>query len=201
MRIYGYIRIEPNSIDAYNYDYNIFSNYNYDIPCNRIILEEVEVNIPILYRDEIINLINYRLEEGDLLIVPGIDCLGSNFEEILYLVTWIDKKNIKFICLDYANIVIEGNLKFTFQHFLKICFDYELKLNQLRKPIDNSLIKRVGRPEILNSIQKEEVIEKFKRGFTIYSLAKEYSVTRTVIQRILGKLRTNNTRKIYIDKI
>ena len=45
----------------------------------------------------------------------------------------------------------------------------------------------MGRPEILNDNQKEEVIEKFKQGYTIYSLAKEYSVTRTVIQRLLSK--------------
>ncbi|MFL9561036.1 resolvase, partial [Acinetobacter baumannii] len=187
-----YIRVEPNSSSESNCDFNIFSNYHYDIPCNRIILEEVKINIPILYRDKIINLINYMLEEGDLLIVSGIDCLGSNFEEILYLVNLIDKKNIKFICLDYSKMEIEGNLKLIFQHFLKICLDYEMKLNQLGKSQNKNLVKRVGRPEILNSIQKEEVIEKFKKGYSVYSLAKEYSVTRTVIQRILDKLTINN---------
>lgn len=195
--MYGYVRVEPNSIG----DFDIFRNYHYDIPCNRIILEEVKVNTPILYREKIVNLISYSLEEGDLLIVTGIDCLGSDFEEILYLVKLIDKKKIKLMCLDYAAVEIEGDLKKLFQHFLKICLDYETKLKQPRNYICNTLAKRVGRPEILNSLQKEEVIEKFKKGYSIYSIAKEYSVTRTVIQRILDKLKINNSKNIHIDKI
>lgn len=48
-------------------------------------------------------------------------------------------------------------------------------------------MKKVGRPEILNLEQKKEVISKFKQGYSVYSLAKEYSVTRTVINRLLEK--------------
>ncbi|MBI0423914.1 recombinase family protein [Acinetobacter sp. ACIN00229] len=187
MRIYGYIRVESSDVNNSNINFDFFSKYGYEIPSNRIILEEVAVDTPILYRDKIINLINYGLEEGDLLIVKGIDSLGSNFEEILYLVGIIDRKNIKFICLDYAKVEISGDLKALFHHFLKICLDYEMKLKQPRKHMANNLTKRVGRPELLNASQKEEVINKFKKGYSVYALAKEYSVTRTVIQRILDK--------------
>lgn len=187
MRIYGYIRVEPNDIQNSNNNFDFFSKYGYEISYSRIILEEVTVDTPILYRDKIINLINYGLEEGDLLIVQGIDSLGSNFEEILFLIGVMDKKNIKLVCLDYAKVEITGDMKVLLKHFLKICVDYEIKLKQPRKEVNNSLIKRVGRPEILNSSQKEEVLNKFKRGSSVYALAKEYSVTRTVIQRILDK--------------
>lgn len=184
MRIYGYIRVEPNNVS--NSDF--FSKYGYEIPHSRIIMEEVAVHIPILYRNKIINLINYGLEEGDLLIVKGIDSLGSSFEEIMYLVDEIDRKSIKFICLDYSKIEINGDFKAIFKHFLKICVDYEKKLKLPKKKEVNSIFnKRVGRPEILNSTQKEEILNKFKRGHSVYSLAKEYAVTRTVIQRILDK--------------
>lgn len=187
MRIYGYIRVEPNDIKNSNNNFDFFSKYGYEIPYSRIVLEEVTVDTPILYRDKIVNLINYGLEDGDLLIVQGIDSLGSNFEEILFLIGVMDKKNIKLVCLDYAKVEIAGDMKVLLKHFLKICVDYEIKLKQPRKEVTNSLIKRVGRPEILNSSQKEEVLNKFKRGSSVYALAKEYSVTRTVIQRILDK--------------
>lgn len=52
-------------------------------------------------------------------------------------------------------------------------------------------INKVGRPEILNKKQKKEVLEKFKNGQSVYSLAKQYSVTRTVIQRLLVKSSEN----------
>lgn len=51
----------------------------------------------------------------------------------------------------------------------------------------NNFVKKVGRPEILSLEQKKEVIAKFKKGYSVYSLAKEYSVTRTVINRLLEK--------------
>ncbi|MER8077636.1 recombinase family protein [Acinetobacter pittii] len=187
MRTYGYIRVEPNNFNDSNVNIEFFSKYGYEISPNRIILEEVAADTPILYRDKIVNLVNYGLEEDDLLIVKGIDSLGSTFEEILYLVDKIDKKNIKFICLDYAKVEISGDMKALFQHFLKICRDFEMKLKRPKKHVNNILIKRVGRPELLNPTQKEEVLNKFKKGYSVYSLAKEYAVTRTVIQRIIDK--------------
>ncbi|WP_368579633.1 recombinase family protein [Acinetobacter pittii] len=187
MRTYGYIRVEPNNSSDSIFDIDFFNKYGYEISPNRIVLEEVSTDTPILYRDKIINLVNYGLEENDLLIVKGIDSLGSTFEEILYLVDKIEKKSIRLICLDYAKAEITGDLKALFQHFLKLCKEFELKVKQPRKQVANVSIKRVGRPELLSPSQKEEVLNKFKRGYSVYALAKEYSVTRTVIQRILDK--------------
>ncbi|MDQ9037264.1 recombinase family protein [Acinetobacter seifertii] len=187
MRIYAYVRLDPNI----NYDIKMyidfFHKYGYQISGNRLILEEVTINTSILYRDKIVNLINYGLEEGDLLVVESIDCLGGNFEEMCEIVSRIDKKNIKLICLDYSKTEIVGDLKIIFKHFLKICMTYESKLKNRKVDVKNNFVKRVGRPEILNYNQKEEVLNKFKRGYSVYSLAKEYGVTRTVIQRVLDK--------------
>lgn len=187
MRVYAYVRLDPNI----NYDIEtyieLFNTCGYQIPKNRLIFEEVKIDTSILYRDKIVNLINYGLEEGDLLIVKSIDCLGGSFEEMLDILNRIDKKNIKLICLDYSKTEIAGDLKIIFIHFLKICFAYECKIKKSRVNINNDFIKRVGRPEILSSSQKEDVLKKFKRGSSVYALAKEYSVTRTVIQRILDK--------------
>ncbi|MDX8158548.1 resolvase, partial [Acinetobacter pittii] len=44
-----------------------------------------------------------------------------------------------------------------------------------------------GRPEKLSNDQKQDVINKFKKGFSVYSLAKDLAVSRTVIQRIIKK--------------
>ncbi|MFX7306646.1 helix-turn-helix domain-containing protein, partial [Acinetobacter baumannii] len=55
----------------------------------------------------------------------------------------------------------------------------------------NRSVKRVGRPEKLSEAQKSQVIENYKKGKSIYYLAKEFSVTRTVIRRILDKNKCN----------
>lgn len=186
MRVYAYIRVDPNASEESKRFVELLNKCGYQIPHNRILFEEIAVDTSILYRDKIVNLINYGLEKDDLLILKGIDCLGGSFEEMLNLFNKIDSKNIKLISLDYMGKEIKGDLKVLFKHFLRMCIDYEAKFKKNRKS-NTSFVKRVGRPEILNAKQKEEVLIKFKKGASVYSLAKEYSVTRTVIQRILNK--------------
>ncbi|HHP0279372.1 recombinase family protein [Acinetobacter baumannii] len=186
MRIYAYFRVgSGSSIEPSDYlDY--LSKNGYQIQLNRLIFEEVSVETSIVYREKIINLVNYSLEEDDILIIKGLDSLGANFIEIEKFVNIINDKKIRLICLDFSKDEIKDNLKKIFFHFIKMGADFENKFSK-NSAERNIKTKRVGRPEILNSEQKKEVIKKFKIGHSVYSLAKEYSVTRTVIQRILNK--------------
>lgn len=188
MRTYAYVRNDPGSeCDDINYISYFYKN-GYQIPKQRLIFEEVTVDTSIIYRDKFINLINYGLEADDLLLVKGVDCLGRNFEEIYNIVNRIDQKKIRLVCFDYSKNEISGDLKVFFLHFLKICFEFEGKFKKIHKNYPtNNFVKKVGRPEILSPEQKKEVINKFKKGHSVYSLAKEYSVTRTVINRLLEK--------------
>ncbi|GAA5010845.1 recombinase family protein [Acinetobacter puyangensis] len=197
MRTYAYVRIDPNTQENINYLF-FFQNFGYSVPGQRLIVEEVAVDTSIIYRDKLINLINYGLEEGDLLIFKGIDCLGSSFEEIYNIVNTMEDKKIKIICLDFSKKEIIEDLKLIFFHFLKLCSSFESKLKNRRKGnhLNSNYVKKVGRPEILTVNQKQEVLDKFKKGYSVYALAKEYSVTRTVIQRLLDKSTKNlNTIK------
>lgn len=188
MRIYGYLRIDPGYADDLNENYTFFNKFGYHIQKNRLICEEVAVDTPIYYRDKIVNLINYSLEEDNILIIKGLDSLGANFIEIYDFINLIDSKKIVLICLDYSRNEIKGDVKKIFFHFIKLGANFEMNFKKNRKnSIRSSAVKRVGRPEILSLEQKREVIDKFKKGFSVYSLAKEYSVTRTVIQRLLNK--------------
>lgn len=184
MRIYAYIRKDPDSIEEHSNYISSLINYGYKISESRIVYEEVTVHTPINYRDKFINLIEYGLEEGDLLIVKGIDSLGRNFGEISKIINKIEHKKIRFICWDFSKNEIIGDLYKVLKHLIHMCLDFETKLNNRLNSFKFS-DKKVGRPEILNENQKEEIIIKYKKGRTIYSLAKEYSVTRTVIQRVL----------------
>ncbi|MDC5569234.1 recombinase family protein, partial [Acinetobacter baumannii] len=181
MRIYAYFRVgSGSSIEPSDYlDY--LSKNGYQIQLNRLIFEEVSVETSIVYREKIINLVNYSLEEDDILIIKGLDSLGANFIEIEKFVNIINDKKIRLICLDFSKDEIKDNLKKIFFHFIKMGADFENKFSK-NSAERNIKTKRVGRPEILNSEQKKEVIKKFKIGHSVYSLAKEYSVTRTVIQ-------------------
>ncbi|MNU50974.1 recombinase family protein [Acinetobacter calcoaceticus] len=186
MRTYAYIRVDPyDNIDKVNY-ISIFKDYGYNIQKNRLVVEEVLVSKSICYRNIFMNLINYSLEQEDRLVIKSLDCLGNSFDEIYNTLKELDEKRIKLICLDYSKSEINGELKVFFIHFLSMCKEFEKKFS-LSNNIDIKNTKKVGRPEILNEKQKAKVIEMYKKGHTVYGLAKNFSVTRTVIQRILDK--------------
>ncbi|QNX01281.1 recombinase family protein [Acinetobacter seifertii] len=193
MRTYAYVRIEPNLQFEFSRYISFFSEYGYKIQKNRLVVEEVSVDKSIAYRDKFLNLISYSLEEGDVLVIKSMDCLGNSFEEILGIFDKIDQKKIRLICLDYSKNEINGDLKVFFLHFLKLSAEFEKLFKSDNKKLkDHKPTRKVGRPEILNNEQKNKVIELFKKGYSVYSLAKEFSVTRTVIQRILNNASKSN---------
>ncbi len=186
MRIYAYVRINPDiEIELWKY-VSFFSEKGYKIQKNRLIIEEVSIEKSINYRDKFLNLINFSLEEGDLLLIKSIDCLGSNFQEILSVIQKIETKKIKLICFDYSKHEINGDLRIFLLHILNLFSEFEKSLKNSPKK-ERHTVRRVGRPEILNDEQKAEVIDLFKKGNSVYYLAKHFSVTRTVIQRVLEK--------------
>ncbi|MCU4361685.1 MULTISPECIES: recombinase family protein [Acinetobacter] len=191
MRIYAYIRINSSieNIEEEKESFiSILNSFNYKIHPNRIIFELVSVDKTITARTIFLNLINYSLEEDDFLIVKGIDCLGSSFTEILSSIKLIERKKIKLIILDYFNCEFKDDIKNNFIHFIEICIKFEkLFLTNGVGQRKSSLSRKGGRPEKLTNDQKQDVINKFKKGFSVYSLAKDLAVSRTVIQRIIEK--------------
>ncbi|QRQ11554.1 recombinase family protein [Acinetobacter pittii] len=191
MRTYAYLRINPNSNFVSEKYISLLRDLGYSVQKNRLIVEEVLACKSIFYRDKILNLIEYSLEEDDLLIVKSIDCLGRNFDEIIKIINKIYIKKIRIICIDYSKNEISGELKTIFLHFLKISFEFEslFLVNSKMEVVDN-MTKKVGRPEVLNNDQKDKVILLYKQGISVYSLAKKFSVTRTVIQRVISNAKS-----------
>ncbi len=188
MRVYAYIRVDPNSqFNLLNY-MECFKKHGYALQSNRILFEEVTVDTPVQYRDKLLNLIKFNLEVEDVLIVKSLDCLGANFLEIKEMANLIYLKEIVLICSDFSKNSIKGDLKKIFFHFIKMGCEFESQVvNYKKETKQKNAIKKVGRPEILDLKQKQTVLDKFKKGQSVYSLAKEFDVTRTVIQRVLDK--------------
>ncbi len=91
-------------------------------------------------------------------------------------------------CSNFSKNAIKGDLKKIFFRFIKMGCEFESQVvNYKKETKQKNAIKKVGRPEILDLKQKQTVLDKFKKGQSVYSLAKEFDVTRTVIQRVLDK--------------
>ena len=186
MRVYAYVRVDPNKQIDQAYFINCFKKHGYAIQNNRLLFEEVTVDTSIQYRDKILNLVKHNLEIGDVLIVKGLDSLGANFSEIKEMIHLIYQQEIILICSEFSKNEIKGDLKKIFFHFINMGCEFEQQVVSYKKEAKKTNISnKVGRPELLNAKQKEIVLNKFKKGQSVYSLAKEFEVTRTVIQRIL----------------
>lgn len=186
MRVYTYFRV--NVFSEEKDDYNRFlSMVGCKIPESRMILEEVKEDVSLKYRNKFLDLINHSIENGDYLFISGLDSLGSNFNEINSSLKLIFKKKVRLICFEFSGNEISGDIKKLFIHFFKMASDFEERVHESRKIVTNKNLKRAGRPEILNNKQKDEVMALFKKGQSVYSIAKQFSVTRTVILRLISK--------------
>lgn len=186
MRTYAYLRTDCIMTDRITTYHSYLCSKGYDVQMNRVIVELVNADKSILYRDKFMGLINYALEQGNLLIVKGIDCLGQDYLEILNTIDIIDQKKIRLICLDYSLEELTGGIKITFLHILKLCRDFEnMKIKKSENLNKINLHKKAGRPEKLSKKEIIEIIEKLKLGMSIYRLAKDYTVSATVIRRIM----------------
>lgn len=184
VRNYAYFRIDSLTVIKKNY-IDLINCYGYSVHVNRIVTEEVEINTALELRYKFMNLIKNTLKSGDLLIIEGIDSLGSSFKEIIHCINILFKNEVKLVCLEFSRLEISGDIKKIIYHVFNLCSAFEEKIELVK----NSAIRKsskVGRPEVLNSNQKDEILKKYKKGKSINSLAKEYFVTRTVIQRLLS---------------
>ena len=59
-------------------------------------------------------------------------------------------------------------------------------------------MKKVGRPEVLTHDQQLKVVELFQKGSSVYSIARKFSVARTVIKRVLEKAKEFGLSKIEV---
>lgn len=125
MKVFGYIRIEPNSSIELNKYYDFFNSFGFNLEKNKLIIEEATVDTPIKYRDTVVDLVKYDLDENNILIVKGLDSLGSNFKEIYDFLNLLDEKKIILICLDYSTNEINGELKKLFFNFIKMAVELE----------------------------------------------------------------------------
>lgn len=171
MRTYAYLRtncIITDRITSYHKDLIV---KGYSVLMSRIIIEAVEANKSIFYRDKFMGLINFGLEQGDLLIVKGIDCLGKDYIEILDTIQFITEKKVRLICLDYSFEELDGEMKFNLLHVLKLCKDFEsMKIKKNESIPTINLNRKAGRPKKLNDIQITEINEKIKKWYECLSI-------------------------------
>ncbi|MFT5758581.1 MAG: putative DNA-invertase from lambdoid prophage Rac [Alteromonadaceae bacterium] len=99
MRTFAYCRVSTTEQTTENQVIAI-RKAGYEIQASRVIEETISGSTSTMQRKEFSNLINNKLESGDLLVVLKLDRLGRNNIDVQNTILMLQKKEIKIVCLD-----------------------------------------------------------------------------------------------------
>jgi DNA invertase Pin-like site-specific DNA recombinase len=138
---------------------------------------------------KLVELINY-IRQGDIAIVTKIDRLGRSLKAILRTIDAIHEKGATLKSLDGAidtsnNSPIAKATVALLSTFAQL--ERDLIVDRTSEGRQQAMADGVqfGRPPRLSEVEKIAVVKKYKGGKTMETLAREYSVSRMTISRIV----------------
>ncbi|WP_034458613.1 recombinase family protein [Buttiauxella noackiae] len=98
-RLFAYCRVSTNEQTTENQVLAI-RQAGYDVESHRVISETVSGGVQAMKRKEFADMINHKLEAGDVLVVLKLDRLGRDNIDVQNTIAMLIKRGIKVISLD-----------------------------------------------------------------------------------------------------
>lgn len=98
-RLFAYCRVSTNEQTIENQALAI-RQAGYDVEPHRVISETVSGGVQAMKRKEFADMINHKLEAGDVLVVLKLDRLGRDNIDVQNTIAMLIKRGIKVISLD-----------------------------------------------------------------------------------------------------
>lgn len=153
----------------------------------RLVLETVSGSTKASERPEFKRLMD-RMEEGDVLVVTKLDRLGRNAIDVCGTIQELASRGIKVHCLQLGGMDLTSSAGTMTMGVLSHVsqFERDILIERTRAGLSRAKAagKALGRTPRLSSGQKAEVLTKRAQGASLGSLAKEYGVSRSAIQRV-----------------
>jgi putative DNA-invertase from lambdoid prophage Rac len=154
---------------------------------HRIITEKISGSLPIARRKGFARLLD-KMEKGDVLVVTKMDRLGRNAIDVSTTVAKLEKIGIKIHCLALGGVDLTSSAgKMTMgviNHVAQFERDLLIERTQSGLARAKSNGKALGRPKILSSLQKDQIVQQLQIGSTVTSIARNFKVSRQTIMRI-----------------
>ncbi|MDO9608645.1 MAG: recombinase family protein, partial [Brevundimonas sp.] len=153
----------------------------------RAIEETISGSIAATERPAFVRLMD-RLEAGDVLLVTKLDRLGRNAMDVRATVERLEQSGVRVHCLALGGVDLTSAAGRMTMSVIAAVAEFERDLliertqSGLKRAVEQG--KRLGRPPKLSDTQREEIVAKRSNGASLGSLAKEYGVTRSAIQRV-----------------
>ena len=154
---------------------------------HRIITEKISGSVPVARRKGFARLLD-KMEKGDVLVVTRMDRLGRNAIDVSTTVAKLEKIGIKIHCLALGGVDLTSSAgKMTMgviNHVAQFERDLLIERTQSGLARAKSQGKIFGRPKILSSLQKDQIVQQLQTGNTVTSIARNFEVSRQTIMRV-----------------
>jgi putative DNA-invertase from lambdoid prophage Rac len=152
----------------------------------RVIAETVSGSTAAIERDGFRKLMD-RLDWDDVLVVTKLDRLGRNAMDVRATVERLAEMNVRVHCLALGGVDLTSPAgKMTMSVIAAVAeFERDLLVERTQAGLSRAKAqgKKLGRPQSLTDEQQAAVRQKRGEGASLGQLAKEYGVSRSLIQR------------------
>jgi putative DNA-invertase from lambdoid prophage Rac len=185
-RTFAYCRVSTADQTYENQVHEILAA-GFQVDTRRVISETVSGSTPAFERKGFRSLVS-RLEWDDVLIVTKLDRLGRNAMDVRATVERLAEMQVRVHCLALGGADLTSAAgKMTMAVIAAVAeFERDLLIERTHAGLVRAKAqgKKLGRPSSLTSEQQVAVRLQRKKGTSLGSLAKEFGVSRSAIQRI-----------------
>lgn len=184
-RVFAYCRVSTADQASENQAMEI-RNAGFQVELKRIVEETVSGSVAAMERDGFRRLID-RLEAGDVLVVTKLDRLGRNAMDVRSTVEMLAALEVRVHCMALGGVDLTSPAgKMTMAVIAAVAeFERDLLVERTQAGLVRAKAqgKKLGRPSSLSEEQQDVIRKKRQGGASLGQLAKEYDVSRSLIQR------------------
>ena len=189
-RVFAYCRVSTAEQSYANQILEI-KNAGFDIEPTRDISETVSGSTTAMERKGFLKLMD-RLEWDDVLVVTKLDRLGRNAMDVRATVEQLAELKVRVHCLALGGVDLTSVAgKMTMAVIAAVAeFERDLLIERTQAGLVRAKAqgKKLGRPSSLTPDQQEAVRLRRRRGASLRSLANEFGVSCSAIQRAERRL-------------
>ncbi len=184
-RVFAYCRVSTTD-QTYENQIHEIETAGFSVEPRRVIAETVSGSTPAMERKGFRKLID-RLDWDDILIVTKLDRLGRNAMDVRATVEQLAEMQVRVHCLALGGVDLTSAAgKMTMSVIASVAeFERDLLVERTQSGLARAKAqgKKLGRPTSLNAEQLEKVRLLRSQGASLGTLAKEFGVSRSAIQR------------------
>lgn len=185
-RTFAYCRVSTSDQTTDNQTQEIQAA-GFLVDSKRVVSEVVSGSVPANDRKGFAKLID-RLEAGDVLIVTKLDRLGRNAMDVRATVEQLAEAGVRVHCLALGGVDLTSPAgKMTMQVIAAVAeFERDLLIERTQAGLARAKAegKHCGRPAALSESEGREVLARLAKGDSVAALARDFSTSRTTIQRL-----------------